>query len=60
LNNSYPAATSSTSDLPAQTIARTAININTANNFWIVQTTQLANATDTAGIDNIQIYIDKP
>lgn len=59
-NNIYPSGTSSTSDLPAQTTARTSVNINTANNFWLVVTVQLANAGDTAGTDNIQIYIDKP
>lgn len=59
-NNVYPATTSANSDLPAQTVARTTVNVNTANNFWVVMTTQLANSGDTAGSDSIQLYIDKP
>jgi len=58
VNNVYPATASANSDLPAQTVARTVINFNTANNFWVVTTVQLSNSADTTGIDSIQIYVD--
>lgn len=60
-NNSFPAtATVNINDSTTSTAARTAININTANNFWVVVTAQLANSGDTCGIGEVQVEISKP
>jgi hypothetical protein len=59
-NNSFPSSIAITNDNSASTSARTAININTANDFWVVITGQLSNAGDTGGLDNVQCQIDKP
>jgi hypothetical protein len=59
-NEVFPSAVSSLTDEATSTTALTSININTANNFWVVHTVQLADGTDTAGTANIQINIDKP
>lgn len=59
-NNSAPISVTSNTDLASQTVARQAVNINTANDFWLVITCTLFNSGDTGGIDNVQVYIDKP
>lgn len=59
-NTCYPSGTSATTDFAVSTSARTTVNINTANNFWVVDSVQLGNSGDTAGYDNIQLYIEKP
>lgn len=38
----------------------TALTVNTANNFYIMITAQLANTGDTARLNNAQVYIDNP
>lgn len=40
--------------------ARTLLNQNTANDFWIVITAALASAADTFIVQNTQIYLRKP
>lgn len=40
--------------------ARSAINLNTANDFWVVITATKVSAADTSGISDVQLTIDKP
>lgn len=40
--------------------ARTVLNFNTANDFWVVVTCTMNSAADTGGISDLQIQIDKP
>lgn len=40
--------------------ARTLLNLNTANDFWIVITGALVNAADTLIVQSTQLYINKP
>lgn len=59
LNNAFPTAFSIVTDINAAASARTAVNVNTANDFYIVLTVTLANAADTAILDNIQLFLRK-
>lgn len=55
-----PTAVTANSDYSSTSIARNAININTANDFYVVVTATLANSADTAILSDIQLNIDKP
>jgi len=55
-----PTAVTALTDYSTSSIARNAININTANDFYVVVTATLANSGDTAILSDIQLNIDKP
>lgn len=59
-NYIYNAGTNSTSEFTAGTAARQAVNINTTTDKYFILTATLANTGDTAGVGDIQLYIDKP
>lgn len=46
--------------IAASNSARTLLNQNTANDFWIVITAALASAADTFIVQNTQLYLRKP
>lgn len=59
-NNVYPATVNNPNDQTNQTTAKTVININFAVQQYFMITGTLANIADLAGIDNVQVYINKP
>lgn len=59
LNNMFPVGSSIVTDINAAAAARTAVNVNTANDFYIVLTVTLGSAADTAILDNIQLFLRK-
>lgn len=48
------------SDYNSSALARTSVNINTNNDFYVVVTATLGNSNDTANLSDIQLNIDKP
>lgn len=60
VNNIHPvSSTTSANDYQASTIARTAINVNFGVDQYLIITGQLANSSDTIGLDNAQVYVNK-
>jgi hypothetical protein len=60
LQNVFPATADAGIENASQGVVMTAVNINTANDYWVVVTGQAASGADIIAIDNIQIYIEKP
>lgn len=60
-NYVYPVSvTNAAFDTAATASARTSVNINTANDFYLVITCTMNSAADTGGLADVQIFIDKP
>lgn len=61
LNVVYPVGVTNASiDNNNTTVARTTLNFNTANDFWLVITCTMNNVADTGGLSDLQVFIDKP